>query len=136
MEFDDVAYGIVLNVDDLKRAALGTVIGTTIAMTGIVLALAAIIAPCEFEVPKSYLVLFVASPLVMYAFAVTGALTVVPGVVLVLLFVAFVAWIAYRERAARRPVWRNAEFYEQVEMAEAGVSEGGGTATLVGGGGD
>jgi len=136
IEFDDLAYGIVLNVDDLKQAALGTVIGTTVAMTGIVLALAAIIAPCEFDVPKSYLVLFVASPPVMYAFAVTGALTVVTGVVLVGFFVAFVAWIAYHERAARRPVWRNAEFYEQVEMAEAGVGEGGGTATLVGGGGD
>ena len=133
IEFDDLAYGIVLNIDDLKSAALGTVIGTTVAMTGIVLALAALIAPCEFDVPKSYLVLFVASPLVMYAFAATGALTLVTGIILCLLFVAFVGWIAYREKAARRPVWRNEEFYEQLETVGAG---GGGTATLVGGGDD
>jgi cation:H+ antiporter len=136
IEFDDLAYGIVLNVDDLKQAALGTVIGTTVAMTGIVLALAAIIAPCEFDVPKSYLVLFVAAPIVMYGLAATGALTLVTGVVLVLLFVAFVGWIAYREKATHRPVWRNAEYYEQLEEVGAGVGGGAGTATLVRGGGD
>jgi cation:H+ antiporter len=135
IEFDDLAYGIVLNVDDLKQAALGTVIGTTVAMTGIVLALAAIIAPCEFDVPKSYLVLFVAAPIVMYGLAATGALTLVTGVVLVLLFVGFVGWIAYREKAARRPVWRNAEYYEQLEEVGAGIGGGAGTATLVRGSG-
>jgi cation:H+ antiporter len=137
IEFDDLAYGIALNIDDLKQAALGTVIGTTVAMTGIVLALAAIIAPCEFDVPKSYLTLFVAAPIVMYAFAATGALTLVTGIVLVLLFVAFVGWIAYREKAAQRPVWRNAEYYEQLEEVGAGVGGGAATATLTrGGGGD
>ncbi|MDR7304575.1 hypothetical protein [Haloactinomyces albus] len=40
IEFDDLAYGIVLNVEELQHAALGTVIGTTIAIMGIVLALA------------------------------------------------------------------------------------------------
>jgi cation:H+ antiporter len=135
IEFDDLAYGIVLNIDDLKQAALGTVIGTTVAMTGIVLALAALIAPCTFEVPKSYLVLFVLAPIVMYAFAATGALTLLTGVILCLLFVAFVGWIAYHERAANRPIWRNAEYYEQLEEVGAGVG-GGGTATLVRGGGD
>ena len=135
IEFDDLAYGIALNIDDLKQAALGTVIGTTVAMTGIVLALAAIIAPCEFDVPKSYLVLFVAAPVVMYAFAATGALTLVTGIVLVVLFVAFVGWIAYREKASQRPVWRNAEYYEQLEEVGAGVGGGAATATLTRGGG-
>ena len=39
IEFDDLAFGIVLNLEDLSQVALGTVIGTTIAMTGLVLAL-------------------------------------------------------------------------------------------------
>ena len=145
IEFDDLTFGIVLNLEDLSQVALGTVIGTTIAMTGLVLALAAIIAPCEVHVPVSYLVLFVLAPLVMYALAATGALTLLAGIALVVLFVAFVAWVAYREYASRRPVWRNAEVYEQLE--KAGVTTGGGgTATLIregdddgggsGGGGD
>ena len=136
IEFDDLAFGIVLNLEDLSEVALGTVVGTTTAMTGLVLALAAIIAPTPVDVPKDYLVLFVLAPVIMYALALTGALTVVTGVVLLLLFVAFVGWVAYREYTARRPVWRNAEVYEQLE--KAGVTSGGGTATLTreGGGGD
>ncbi|MDT7662084.1 MAG: cation:H+ antiporter, partial [Pseudonocardiales bacterium] len=136
IEFDDLAFGIVLNLEDLSRVALGTVIGTTVAMTGLVLALAAIIAPTAVDVPKDYLVLFVAAPVVMFALALTRALTLVTGVVLVLLFVAFVGWIAYREYTARRPIWRNAELYEQLEKAGVGAGGGGtGTATLAGGGG-
>jgi cation:H+ antiporter len=136
IEFDDLAFGVVLNLEDLSKVALGTVIGTTIAMTGLVLALAAIIAPTAVDVPKDYLVLFVAAPVVMFALALTRALTLVTGVVLVLLFVAFVGWIAYREYTARRPIWRNAELYEQLEKAGVGAGGGGtGTATLAGGGG-
>ncbi|WP_028936310.1 sodium:calcium antiporter [Pseudonocardia spinosispora] len=127
IEFDDLAYGIVLNVDDVKQAALGTVIGTTIAMPGIVLALAAIIAPFRVDVPKDYLALFVAGPVVMLALALTGALTLATGVVLVVLFVAFVGWIGYREYTSRRPVFRNAEVYEQLEKVGGGA---GGAATM------
>ncbi|TCK24739.1 sodium:calcium antiporter [Pseudonocardia endophytica] len=134
IEFDDLTFGIVLNSDELSNVALGTVIGTTVAMTGIVLALAAIIAPCRVDVPRSYLVLFVLAPVIMFALAFTGSLTLVTGIVLVLLFVAFVGWIAYRERTSGRPVWRNAEVYEQLE--KAGVSSGGtATAVLTRGGG-
>jgi cation:H+ antiporter len=131
IEFDDLAFGIVLNLEDLSNVALGTVIGTTIAMTGVVLSLSAIIAPFPVDVPKDYLVLFVAAPVLMFAFALAGALTLVTGILLVVLFVAFVGWIAYREYSLRRPVWRNAEVYEQLEKAGVG---GGGTATITGGG--
>ena len=65
IEFDDLAFGVVLNLEDLGEVALGTVFGTAIAMTGIVLALAAIIAPTRVDIPRSYLVLFALSPLVM-----------------------------------------------------------------------
>lgn len=130
IEFDDLAFGIVLNLEDLSEVALGTVIGTTIALTGIVLALAAIIAPGPVDVPKDYLVLFVAAPVIMFAVALTGPLTIVTGIVLLVLFVAFIGWVAYREYTARRPVWRNAELYEQLEKAGGG---GTATATMTGG---
>ncbi|GLZ48111.1 sodium/hydrogen exchanger [Actinomycetospora sp. NBRC 106375] len=137
IEFDDLAFGIVLNLEDLSNVALGTVIGTTVAMTGVVLAIAAIVAPTPVDVPTSYLVLFVAAPVVMYALALAGVLTILTGVVLVLLFVAFVGWVAYREYSSRRPVWRNAELYEQIDNVKVGAATGGGgtaTATLTGGG--
>jgi cation:H+ antiporter len=135
IEFDDLAFGIVLNLEDLSSVALGTVIGTTVAMTGVVLAIAAIVAPTPVDVPLSYLVLFVAAPVVMYALALVGALTLLTGIVLIVAFVAFVGWVAYREHSARhstrRPVWRNAELYEQIDNLKVGVGSTGGTAPAV-----
>ncbi|MCD2188217.1 sodium:calcium antiporter [Actinomycetospora soli] len=130
IEFDDLAFGIVLNLEDLSNVALGTVIGTTVAMTGIVLAISAIVAPCEVEVPRSYLVLFVLAPIVMLAFALTGFFTLASGIVLLAAFVAFVGFVAWREYAARKPVFRNAEVYEQLEKVGAGVGGGGGSTAL------
>ena len=63
-------------------------------MTGIVLALAAIITPTRVNIPRSYLVLFAVSPLVMIPFILFGPLTATSGVVLVLLFVAFIGYVA------------------------------------------
>ena len=51
IEFDDVTYGVVLNIEDLGQVALGTVFGTAIAMTGIVLALTAIVVAEQGEHP-------------------------------------------------------------------------------------
>ncbi|GAA4908474.1 cation:H+ antiporter [Actinomycetospora succinea] len=125
IEFDDLAFGLALGLEDLHEVALGTVVGTTIAMPGLVLALAAIIAPTAVEVPRDYLGLYVGAPMVMYALALTGTLTPAAGVALLVLFGAFVGWIALREYTARRPVWRDAALYEQIDR----VTLGGGVAS-------
>jgi len=116
IEFDDVAFGVVLNIDDLGEVALGTVFGTAIAMTGIVLALAAIISPTRVNIPRSYIALFAVSPLVMIPFILLGPLTAVHGVILVLLFSAFIGYVATRELRSTTPVFRNAEILERIEV--------------------
>ncbi|WP_433277963.1 sodium:calcium antiporter [Pseudonocardia xinjiangensis] len=116
IEFDDVALGVALNLEDLSGVALGTVFGTAISMTGIVLALAAIIAPTRVNISRDYIVLFAVAPLVMVPFILTGPLTAVHGVVLVLLFVLFIAYVAARELRSSTPVFRNAEILEKIEV--------------------
>jgi cation:H+ antiporter len=127
IEFDDVAFGVVLNVDDLGDVALGTVFGTAIAMTGIVLALAAIITPTRVNIPGSYIALFAVSPLVMIPFILLGPLTAVHGVILVLLFVAFIGYVANSELRSSTPVFRNAEILEKVEVGGGGAQPATGT---------
>ena len=124
IEFDDLAFGVVLNMEDLGEVALGTVFGTAIAMTGIVLALTAIVAPTRVDIPRSYLVLFALSPLAMIPFVLMDRLTTVHGVILVLLFVAFIGYVASRELRSTAPVFRNAEILER-------IGAGGGTDTAV-----
>jgi cation:H+ antiporter len=121
IEFDDLALGVTLNLEDLSGVALGTVFGTAISMTGIVLALAAIISPTRVNIPRDYIALFAVAPLVMIPFVLTGPLTAVHGAVLLLLFVLFIAYVASRELRRSTPVFRNAEILERVE---AGGSDG------------
>jgi cation:H+ antiporter len=120
IEFDDVALGVALNLEDLSEVALGTVFGTAISMTGIVLALAAIVSPTRVNIPRSYIVLFAAAPLVMVPFLLTAPLTAVHGVVLLLLFVAFIGYVAIRELRSTTPVFRNAEILELIEAGGGG----------------
>ncbi|WP_326836362.1 sodium:proton exchanger [Amycolatopsis rhabdoformis] len=124
IEFDDVALGVALNVEDLSEVALGTVFGTAISMIGIVLALAAIVSPTKVDIPRPYLALFVAAPLLLIPFIVFGPLTPAYGVVLVLLFVLFIGYVAKRELKRSTPVFRNAEILEKLEVGRSSAGAG------------
>lgn len=126
IEFDDIFLGVALNLEDLDGVALGIVFGTALSLPGIVLALAAIIAPCAVNIPRDYIAIFAAAPFVMIAFALMAPLTIVHGIALVGLFVLFVVYVAVRESRGERPVFRDAEMYEAYEVARAR----GGTLTL------
>ncbi|MEV0702986.1 sodium:proton exchanger [Saccharopolyspora sp. NPDC050389] len=123
IEFDDIVLGVALNLEDLEDVSLGLVLGTAISFTGIVLALAAIITPAEVHVPRDYLAIFAAAPLVMAAFALTAPLTAVHGVLLLALFALFLGYILVQELRRETPTFRNAEVCG--EIAEAGARPGG-----------
>jgi len=130
IEFDDLAFGVVLNLEGLEDVALGVVFGTVISLTGLVLAVAALVAPCRVEVPKDYIALFAVAPLVLVGPALLGGLGTASGIVLIGLFVAFVAYIAYRESRRAVPTFRSAEVLEAVESPElVGAAAGGGRGT-------
>jgi cation:H+ antiporter len=129
IEFDDLAFGVVLNLEGLQDVALGVVFGTVISLTGLVLALAALVAPSRVEIPKDYIALFAVAPLVLVGPALLGGLGTASGIVLIGLFGLFVAYIAYRESRRAVPVFRSAEVIEAVDRPElvgAGVGKAGG----------
>jgi cation:H+ antiporter len=129
IEFDDLTFGVVLNLEGLQDVALGVVFGTVISLSGLVLALAAIIAPSRVEIPKDYVALFAAAPLVLVVPALLGGLTTGTGVVLIGLFVLCVAHIAYRESRRAVPTFRSAEVLEAADRPEL-VRAGGGPGDL------
>ena len=111
IEFDDIFLGVALNLEDLGNVALGTVFGTAISLTGVVLAVAAILTPVRVRIPPDYIALLAAAPLVMIAFTLTAPLTYVHGLLLAGLFTLFVAYVAVRESRREIPVFRNTEVY-------------------------
>lgn len=124
IEFDDIFLGVALNLEDLGGVALGIVFGTALSMTGIVLALAAILRPTDVNVPRDYVLIFAGAPLVMIAFTLRAPLTVVDGIVLLGLVVLFLTYVAVRESRGDTPVFRDAEMYEAYAAAR---EPGGGT---------
>jgi cation:H+ antiporter len=127
IEFDDVFLGVALNVEDLGGVALGVVIGTALSMTGVVLALAAILTPTRVCVPRDYVLLFAGAPLVMVGCALIAPLTALDGVALLGLFVLFLAYVAVRETRRDTPVFRDAELYEEYSVVRG---RGDGTPVL------
>ena len=134
IEFDDLAFGIVLNLEGLEDVALGVIFGTVMSMTGLVLGLAALIAPCRVEIPRDYIAIFAVAPLILVPIALIGELGVVSAIVLILLFVAFVAYVAYREYHRAMPTFRSAEVLESLDNEETRAVTGDRVAATVGGG--
>lgn len=120
IEFDDIFLGVALNLEDLGGVALGIVFGTVLSITGIVLALAAILTPTNINIPHDYIAIFAAAPLVMIVFTLMAPLTAIDGVILLGLFVLFISYVAVREFRSDKPVFRDADMYERMVQAESG----------------
>ena len=112
IEFDDVVLGVALNLEDMHSVALGLVLGTAISYSGVVLALAPIISPTEVRVPRDYVAVFAAAPLVLLVLTLTGPVTAAEGAFLLALFAVFIGYIAVRESRRGTPTFRNEGVYE------------------------
>ena len=121
IEFDDAILALVLSAGDLERVALGTALGTGLAILGFTLALAAIIKPFPIDLPADYVVILALGPVLLIPFALAGTLTFVHGVVLLGFFLLAFGYIIARERQRDTPVFRNTELGESIR-ADGGVA--------------
>jgi cation:H+ antiporter len=113
-EFDDTILALVLSSGGLEEVALGTALGTGLAIIGLTLALAAIVRPFPVDLPADYVVIFGLAPFVLVPFVLLGTLTFVHGIVLTLFFVFAFAYFVVRERRREIPVFRNTELGEDL----------------------
>jgi cation:H+ antiporter len=120
-EFDDTAVAVVFSAGELEQVALGTALGTALAITGITLAAAAVLRPFPTEIPNDYLLLLVISPFFLLPFVLLGSLSVVHGAVLTVLFGILLGYIVLREYQRDVPVFRDSEVAERIQ-ADGGVA--------------
>jgi cation:H+ antiporter len=118
IEFDDIVLGVALELEELEGVALGLVLGTAVAFSGVVLALGAILAPTKVRVPRDYIFIFAAAPLIMVVFALAEPISVAEGVVLLGLFAVFIAYVTVREVRRETPTFRSWEVYEEIAELE------------------
>jgi cation:H+ antiporter len=113
-EFDDTILGLVLAAGGLEGAALGTALGTGLAIIGVTLALAALVRPFPVDLPTDYIVLFALSPLILVPFVLIGTLTLVHGIVLLGFFVLTFLYLVVREYQRGEPVFRSSELGDAI----------------------
>ena len=118
IEFDDIVLGIALNLEDDQDVALGLVLGTAVSFSGVVLALGAILAPTRFTIPRNYIVICAAAPLIMLVLALRKEVTTVDAIVLLPVFVARIAYVAVKETRPETAIFRNLEIIEELEELE------------------
>ena len=114
IEFDDIVLGVALNLEDEQNVALGLVLGTAVSFTGIVLALGAILTPTRIDIPRDYIAIFAAAPLIMVVFALREEVTTADAVVLLGIFVAWIGYVAFRELRRETAIFRNLEIVEEL----------------------
>ncbi|MEV5971721.1 hypothetical protein [Streptomyces sp. NPDC051921] len=131
IEMDDLSFSAVLNAEGLEDVALGVTFGTVISMTGLVLGIAAVVAPCRVEIPKDYIAVFAVAPLVLIVPALLRELGTSFGVLQILLFALFVVYVGLRESRRASPRLRYPERPHGVHIPDlvvlaAGKDEAGG----------
>lgn len=128
IEFDDTTIALMFSASELQGAALGSALGTGLAIIGITFAFAAIVQPFSVDIPNDYLAVFVISPLVLIPFVLKGTMTTGDGIIMLALFVVLFGYIVVREYQRDLPVFRSTELAETIETD-------GGTTVGPGGGG-
>ena len=114
-EFDDTILALVFASGGLEDVALGTALGTALAIVGITLAIAAVVHPFSVDIPRDYLAILLVSPLVLLPLVLLGTLTTIHGVGLLGLFFAFLAYVVSMERRRDVAVFRDTDVIERVE---------------------
>ncbi|PSP84359.1 sodium:proton exchanger [Halobacteriales archaeon QS_1_68_17] len=109
LEVDDTVLALVFSAGDLEGAALGTALGTGLAIVGLTLALAAIVRPFPVDLPVDYVVVFALAPVLLVPFVLLGTLTLVHGIALLGIFVLLFGYIVVREHGREMPVFGNSE---------------------------
>jgi cation:H+ antiporter len=131
IEFDDIVLGVALELEELEGVALGLVLGTAVAFSGVVLALGAILAPTKFHVPRDYILIFAAAPLIMLVVALAEPIGTAEGVVLLGLFALFIGYVTVREVRRETPTFRNLEVLDEAAEQEPALERQDAVATMM-----
>ncbi len=98
LEAENIAVGLAAGGTGAAPVALGTVFGGAIFLVCVALGLAALLFPLEVHLPRGFLVLFAASP-ILSGLTLLGPVT--PRWAGVILLLAFVGAMVYLVRASR-----------------------------------
>lgn len=116
-DLENAILGLAAVADGLPGLALGTVFGEALFVLGAAVGLAGVLTPFETSVPRSYLLLTLLAPTLLFALALDGTLSRLDGAVLTGSFLPLlgVVYALERNRSTR---------YLSAEEIEEALEEG------------
>jgi cation:H+ antiporter len=123
-DLENAVLGVAAVVDRLPGLALGTVFGEGVFILGVAVGLAGVFTPFETEMPRSYLLLLLGSPVVFFALAFDGVLTRVDGLVLTAGYLPLLVVVYLLERGTRTQYLGSEEVGELLEEDEDDEGDG------------
>lgn len=117
-DLENAILGLAAVVDGLPDLALGTVFGEALFVLGAAVGLAGVLTPFETSVPRSYLLLVLVSPSLLFALALDGTLSRFDGAVLTASFLPLLGAVYALERDQRTRYLSAEEVEEALEESE------------------
>lgn len=122
-DLENAILGLAAVVDGLPDLALGTVFGEALFVLGAAVGLAGVLTPFETSVPRSYLLLVLVSPSLLFALALDGTLSRFDGAVLTASFLPLLGAVYALERNQRTRYLSAEEVEEALEEGEESEDE-------------
>jgi len=123
-DLENAVLGLAAVVDDLPALALGTVFGEALFIFGAAVGIAGLVTPFETTVPRSYLLLFVGTPLLFLGLAADGTLSRLDGGVLTAAYLPLLGAVYVLESRSSTRYLAAEELTEAGERDESEDEEG------------
>lgn len=123
-DLENAILGLAAVADGLPDLALGTVFGEALFVLGAAVGLAGVLTPFETSVPRSYLLLTLLSPTLLFALALDGTLSRVDGAILTGSFLPLLVIVYALERNRGTRYLSAEEVEEALEEGSEGTDDG------------
>lgn len=130
-EFDNVAFGLFTGFAEMQNVAFGLAIGNSVSIFGMTLALGALAVPFVVDVPKDYLLMMVAAPILLVPPLLAGSLTPTLSILFIAVYVLIFGYILWRESRMDRTFMQSDEVKEIIAAADGQGETAGGLPSYV-----
>jgi len=130
-EFDNVAFGLFTGFAEMQNVAFGLAIGNAVSIFGMTLALGALAVPFVVDVPKDYLLMMVAAPILLVPPLLAGSLTPALSILFIFVYVLIFGYILWRESRMDRTFMESDEVTEVIAAADGQGEAAGGLPSYV-----
>lgn len=123
VDVENAIIGLAAVTEGLPGLALGTVFGEALFILAVAVGIAGVLTPFATEVPRSYLLLVLTAPSLLFVLVLDGTLSRLDGVILTLAFAPALGIVYFLERNQRTRYFAAEEVEEALEEDDSRIDD-------------